>query len=126
MNALSSSLEKYLEAVYHLERKDHVARITDLANRLGVQKPSVVSALIRLREKGYIDYRKNYYVILTDAGRNAAEEIVFKHSILEEFLKRVLSVDPDTASREALGMTHVISTDTAKQIRNRFSRELAL
>ena len=44
-SALSSSLEDYLEAIYQIVEQSRVARVRDIAARLGVQKPSVTGAL---------------------------------------------------------------------------------
>jgi len=45
--SLSASLEDYLEAVLLLVRQRRVARVRDIAGRVGVSMPSVNTALKR-------------------------------------------------------------------------------
>src|SRR5512142_1982408 len=89
---LSESLEDYLEAIYHLEREARVARAADIASRLNVSRPSVTGALRGLAERGLIHYVPYGTVTLTAEGRRAANAVVRRHSILKEFLEKVLSL----------------------------------
>ena len=52
---LSDSLEDYLEAILELERTNKVARVKDIAEKMGVLKGSVTVALKNLAEKGYVN-----------------------------------------------------------------------
>lgn len=117
MTNLSPSLEDYLEAILRLEKKYRVARVKDIAKSLGVQMPSVTGALKNLREKGLVNYEKNSFISLTETGIRAAEMINSKHYILDEFFRDVLLIDPATASEEACGTEHVISSKTATRIK---------
>ncbi|HEV58563.1 MAG TPA: MarR family transcriptional regulator, partial [Phycisphaerales bacterium] len=54
--SLTASLEDYLEAIFHLENKDKVARSKDIAGALGVARPSVTGALRTLAGKGLVNY----------------------------------------------------------------------
>jgi Mn-dependent DtxR family transcriptional regulator len=48
---LGKSLEDYLERILLLGLSNEKIRVTDLALKLGVKKPSVVSALRKLAEE---------------------------------------------------------------------------
>ncbi len=52
--ALTSAMEDYLEAIYHLEQERRIARVRDIANRLSVKMSSVSSALKTLDARGLI------------------------------------------------------------------------
>ena len=116
--SLSHSLEDYLEAILILETKNRVARVRDIAAHLDVQMPSVTGAVKSLREKGLVNYEKNSFISLTDAGKAAAEEIFNKHSVLVEFLETVLYLSHDKAVSQACNMEHVIDSETAGRFSN--------
>ena len=50
------SAEDYLEAMLMLKEERGYIRSVDVAEKLGVTKPSVSYATKRLRENGYIDF----------------------------------------------------------------------
>ena len=51
---LTSSMEDYLEAVFMLQKQKGYARCTDVAEHLGVKKPSVSRAVKELSKMGYL------------------------------------------------------------------------
>ena len=53
---LSESLEDYLEIILALEKVNKVARVKDIAEKMGVLRGSVTGALKNLAEKGLINY----------------------------------------------------------------------
>ena len=105
---LSASLEDYLEAIFHLVEKEHVARVRDIAARMNVQMPSVTGALHNLAARQLVNYDPYNYITLTPRGDALAREIVRRHEVLTEFLRDVLGLDPETADRNACHMEHAI------------------
>ena len=116
--SLSPSLEDYLEAILILETKNRVARVRDIAAHLDVQMPSVTGAVKNLREKGLVNYEKNSFISLTDEGKQTAEEIFNKHSVLVEFLEKVLLLPHEKAVVQACNIEHVIDSETAARFSN--------
>ena len=106
--ALSESLEDYLEAILELEKRYKVARAKDIADKLGVQRGSVTSALKALGEKKLINYEPYSFITLTPQGKRIAAKIKKRHQVLREFLQNVLQVDPITAEATACRMEHAI------------------
>ena len=51
---LHASGEDYLEAVLILERRNGMARSVDIAEQLGVSKPSVSRAVALLKKAGFL------------------------------------------------------------------------
>ena len=51
---LTSAMEDYLEAVLMLQKQKGYARCVDVAERLGVKKPSVSRAVEKLSKSGHI------------------------------------------------------------------------
>lgn len=105
---LSESLEDYLEVILGLEKTKKVARAKDIAERMGVQRGSVTSALKSLKEKGLINYEPYSFVTLTEMGKRIAEEITLSHHELKHLLLNVLKIDEETAEATACRMEHAI------------------
>ena len=72
---LSPEMEDYLEAIADLIGANGEARVTDIAARLSVSKPSVSQALRTLAEKGFAEYRPYVSPRLTVAGERVAARV---------------------------------------------------
>jgi DtxR family Mn-dependent transcriptional regulator len=105
---LSPSQEDYLEAVLDLVRTGQVARVRDIARRLGVGMPSVTVALRALSSRGLVNYDPYEVVTLTEAGQRTGEEIERRHRVLQSFLTDVLGLDESTARANACRMEHAV------------------
>jgi len=108
---IGKSLEDYLERILLLGLSNEKIRVTDLAIKLGVKKPSVVSALRKLADEELIIYEKYKDIILTEKGRELAGIIYRKHLTLTRFFHEVLGVDHSQADADACLIEHVISAD---------------
>ena len=82
---LHQSAEDYLEAILMIKEKKGYVRSIDVANQLGVSKPSVSYATKRLRESGYISFNEDGMINLTDSGMEVAQKIYTRHKVLTEF-----------------------------------------
>lgn len=112
MEKLTFAMENYLEAIYELTTDATGARISDIAERLGVTKASANSAMSTLSEKGLIINEKYKEIFLTPSGREFAEFTSKKHQVIEQFLTQILKVDTAIADRDACAIEHVISNDS--------------
>ena len=83
----------------------------DVAEHLGVTKPSVSYATKRLRESGYITMDKTGLITLEPKGLAIAREMLDRHHTLTNFLVR-LGVDQETAEADACKIEHDISPQT--------------
>jgi DtxR family Mn-dependent transcriptional regulator len=113
---MTQSLEDYLEMVSFLADEGEV-RITDIATRLGVSKPSVLTALRTLEEQGLLEHERYRTVSLTQKGAIQAAEIRDRHSFLTVFLKDVVGVSADVAEKDACKMEHLLSDETLKKMK---------
>jgi DtxR family Mn-dependent transcriptional regulator len=91
-------------------------RVTDIASRLNVSKPSVLTALKVLEEQGLLEHERYSHVALTEKGMAQAAEIRERHHILTAFLMDVVGVNPDTAEKDACKMEHVLSEETLQKM----------
>ena len=61
--------ENYLETILRLTQKNGNVRSVDVAEALGVTKPSVSRAMSILREQGYVLFAESNRLVLTEKGR---------------------------------------------------------
>ena len=104
---LKESGEMYLETIYILSKKSDSVRSLDVAESMGFSKPSVSRAVGLLKNGQYLNVDKDGYLTLTDAGREVAEKIYERHTLLSAFLVK-LGVDEQTASEDACKLEHHI------------------
>lgn len=103
--------EDYLEAMLMLHEEHGYIRSIEIAEKLGVTKPSVSYATKRLRESGYITMDPDGLITLTETGMAVAKKMLERHETLTAFLT-ALGVDPETAEADACKMEHDISQAT--------------
>jgi len=72
---LYTSGEDYLKAIYILQKEKGMVRSIDVAEQMGMSKPSVSHAVKLLREGGFIVMDDDYTLHLTDLGREVAEKL---------------------------------------------------
>lgn len=109
MGKLTFIMENYLEAIYELCKERSSARISDIAERLGVSKASASNAMQKLLSKGLVVTEKYREVYLTEEGRKLAETTSRKHETIKRFFVDILGIDCDTADSDACAIEHVIS-----------------
>lgn len=112
---IQESAENYLESILVLSKRQTNVRSIDVVNNLGFSKPSVSVAMKNLRENGYILMDSDGYITLTDSGREIAEMIYERHTLLTNWLI-YLGVDKETAQDDACRMEHVISKKSFEAI----------
>ena len=103
--------EDYLEAMLMMQQKHGYIRSIDIAEHLGVTKPSVTYTTKRLRENGYITMDRDGLITLTPSGMDIASSMLDRHHTLTKFLME-LGVDAKTAEEDACKMEHDISEQT--------------
>jgi len=113
---LSESLEDYLEVILELENTMKVARAKDIAEKTGVQRGSVTSALKNLEEKKLINYTPYSFITLTDKGKKIAKEISFRHTVLKDFFIKILQIDEAAAESTACRMEHSVDKKTLERL----------
>ena len=108
---LHASGEDYLEAVLVLQKEKGMVRSVDVARHMGVSKPSVCHAVATLKAGGFLTMDGDFFLHLTDVGREVAEQTYEKHCFFTEMLIEA-GVDQETAEADACRMEHAISEDT--------------
>ena len=109
--ALQESGEMYLETILILSKTKAAVRSLDISEHMGYSKPSVSRAVGLLKTGGYIVVDEENHISLTDSGREIAEKIYNRHTILTRLLVS-LGVTPETAAADACKMEHILSDET--------------
>ena len=108
---IQKSSQDYLESMLMMQQERGYIRSIDVAEHLGVTKPSVSYATKRLRENGYITMDREGFITLTDSGMAIAAKMLDRHKTLTAFLI-ALGVDARTAEEDACKIEHDISQQT--------------
>ncbi|HHW66945.1 MAG TPA: DNA-binding protein [Epulopiscium sp.] len=111
---LSPSLQDYLEEMYRLSTKIDEIRVSDIAQILDVSLPSVVKALHKLSNRGYVVYQPYESIKLTEKGIYEGRFLVQRNQLLKDFLT-VLNTSSDI-DKEAESMEHYLSFSTIQAI----------
>lgn len=120
--SLTKSKEDYLEAILMIEHEKEKVKSVDIAHQLNVSKPGVTKAMNSLKEEGLI--QDSYYseIILTQLGRELAEQILYKHNTIKEFLLAI-GVSQEIAEIDCCKIEHVISNETFEQVKKYLNKK---
>lgn len=117
--ALTSAMEDYLEAILMIKRQHGYVRCVDVAERLGVKKPSVSRAVKELSKSGHLVKNADGALSLTETGLQLAEQIYEKHRFFTERLIAA-GVDPIIAEQDACGIEHAVSAESFQKLKKAF------
>ncbi len=120
---MTSSLEDYLEAVFVISKQKNSVRLTDIAEFLGVSKPSVNRAINTLTQNGYLEHVTYGDIVITPQGETYAANVLRRHKLIKHFLIDTLGVDEKTAEKDACQMEHVMSADTIERLYDYLERQ---
>jgi len=107
--------EMYLETIYVLSQKSNTVRAIDVSEHMGFSKPSVSRAIGLLKKGGYVVSDGDGFLSLTPEGRQTAEKIYERHTLLTQVLIK-LGVSPEVASEDACKIEHDISDESVQAL----------
>lgn len=111
---LSSSLEKYLIAIYELLETNKELKISDLTKHLNQSLQKTIQALQRMHYQKQVIYSPYQPLKLTEEGRKMAEYLIARNALLDEFLS-ILHIEKNAlVEREA--MAQYLSYDSLEKI----------
>ena len=113
---IQESAENYLEAILIVQQRNGYVRSIDIAAELNFSKASVSVAMKNLRENDYISIDDGGMISLMPKGKEIAEKIYERHTLLTEWLIR-LGVSPNIAAEDACRMEHVVSEESFTAIK---------
>ena len=109
------SEEMYLETILNLKNKKSLVRSVDIVEELGYAKSSVSKAVNLLAKKGFVEIKGE--LVLTDVGRQKAENIFERHRVLMQALIK-LGAEEESAEENACRIEHVITDDIFEIVKN--------
>jgi DtxR family Mn-dependent transcriptional regulator len=109
---VTGAFERYLDVIYEVHVKQGEVRVKDIAESLGVSRPSVSEMVDRLVENGLVTHDKYSHIKLTSRGHRIGKGLDRKHDIIKRFFVDVLGVGETVADRDACEIEHVISNET--------------
>ena len=119
--AIRESGEMYLETILILSKDLPAVRSIDVAREMNFSKPSVSNAMKHLKNEGYLTIDENGSILLTKQGKDLAEKIYERHTLLTKMFVN-LGVEESVASEDACRIEHVISDTTFAAIKAHLSK----
>lgn len=107
----SESTEDHLERIADLVANKGYARVTDVAEALGLTTSAVSNMVRRLAARGFVNYERYRGFSLTSEGRAVAARIQARHDILSELLGQ-LGLGADTIEAEVEEIEHHLRPQT--------------
>ena len=113
---LSEAIQHYLREVFKLEHAGKRASTNTVAAAMGVTPASASVMLKRLAALELVEHAPYRGVVLTEAGRSAALEVIRHHRLLERYLAETLGVPLDRVHTEADRLEHALSEHLEQKI----------
>lgn len=113
---LTHSAAHYLTAILGLRQRFGYARVTDVAEDLGISRGAASRALAMLKERGWIQEDPHRMLELTAAGQDLARGVVRGHAVIERFMVDILGVPEQVAHEDACKMEHLMSPVTVEAL----------
>ncbi len=110
---LTPAMEDYLEMVYRQCELSHYTRIGKLSEALHVRPSSASKMILKLSEKGFVEYDKYEIILPTEKGKEAGAYLLHRHQTIERFLHLIGSKD---LLLETELIEHVVSARTVALI----------
>lgn len=108
---LQESGEMYLETILILSKEKPSVRAINIGEYMHFSKPSVSRAVGLLKSGGFLTVDAEGHIHLSGTGREIAEKIYTRHTVLTEALI-ALDVPPEIAAADACKIEHDISDET--------------
>jgi Mn-dependent DtxR family transcriptional regulator len=120
---IRASAEDYLETIYVLMKKNGRVRSIDIANEMNFSKPTISIQMKKFNENGYVTFDENRNIHLTEKGREIAQRIHERHTLLSDVLIAI-GVDEKQAFEDACKIEHTISERTFECIRDYYNAKM--
>lgn len=104
------SEEMYLETILLCKRKSHNVHAVHIAEELGYSRPSVSRGVNLLVKKGYITVTQSGEIEFTQAGKEKAEDIYERHTVITKLLE-MTGASREVAEENACRIEHVVSPE---------------
>lgn len=115
---MSPNREDYIQAIFRLHEEYGFATNKDVAEMLGVSRPSVSEMTRKLRDDGLVKIERTK-IVITQKGIEIAKNVISKHRLWEKFLQECLGFELEEVHEQADLLEHV-TDDKLKEALNKF------
>ena len=123
---LTNSQEEYIKTIYILSKTEKEIRVTDIAKKLDITKPSVNRAIKNLKDIRLLNYETYGEIQLTEEGEKIAKKKIKREDVMKLFLSKILDIEEKQAETEAISMKHAISRETEEKLEQFINKVLNL
>lgn len=113
---LIDTTEMYLRTILELEEENIVPLRARISERLGHSGPTVSQTVGRMERDGLVVVSEDRHLLLTDAGRQKAVDVMRKHRLAERLLSDVIGLDWAYVHEEACRWEHVMSEQVERRL----------
>ena len=119
--AITEAVENYLETILILSKAQPDVHAIDICSYLGYSRPTVSIILQKMKDEGLVKVDSDNHITLSDAGRDVAERIYERHTVLSAFFM-LLGVSKDQATEDACKIEHDISDETFALLKSHYRK----
>ena len=119
--AVSEAIENYLETILVLSKKKPELHAVDICAELGYSRPTLSVVLKKMRDEGLIIVDNLNHIAMTEKGRQIAEAVYERHTILAKMLMS-FGVSEEAAHRDACKMEHAISDESFQALKRHMAQ----
>lgn len=112
---ITTANEDYLEMICRMFKSQNIVRVNELAKNLNVKQSSVTKMLDNLKLLGFIEYEKYGYIKPTEKGLSLGEYLLYRHSVLNNFLCLINNSSDETEQVEKI--EHFFNKKTIQNIK---------
>ncbi|MCQ2459490.1 MAG: metal-dependent transcriptional regulator [Ruminococcus sp.] len=117
--AITEAVENYLETILILSKKQPDVHAIDICSYLGYSRPTVSIVLRKMKDTGLVTVDGENHIKLTEKGREVAERMYDRHTLLSSFFE-YLGVERDLAAEDACKVEHDLSAETFERIKEHY------
>jgi DtxR family transcriptional regulator, Mn-dependent transcriptional regulator len=107
----TQAVEDYLKVIFDLSRTGGMVTTSAIASRLSVAPATVTGMIKKLATLKLVTHEHYRGVVLTEAGRKIALEVIRHHRLVELYLFEAMGVPWDQVHVEAEKWEHVLSEE---------------
>jgi len=113
---LTKESEEYLETIYKLQKKNGIAKTSEIARQLNVALGSVTNTIENLERRGLIEHKPYKGVKLTEKGMKEALKVLRKHRLAERLLTDALKMKWSEVHEAACSLEHALTEEILRHI----------
>jgi len=112
LDDVPESYQEYLETIYRLSLKSKRTEKNEVTNNkiahyLDIKPSSVTNMLVKLRDRGFIEWSPRKPIVLKKTGKIIGRLIITNHLIIEVFIKFFLNIqDREKIHQYACALEH--------------------